>query len=164
MITDIEKDLDALTMSVTAEFDATPERVWQLWSDPRQLERWWGPPSYPATVLEHDLSENGRVNYLMTGPEGDTHRGWWRILSVDPPKALEFEDGFADDAGEPQPHMPTTIMRLDIDEIGAGRTRVVIVSRFPSREALDQLIGMGMEEGLREAMGQMDAIVAGSPV
>ena len=40
-VTSIEKDLDALTMTVNAEFDAAVERTWQLWSDPRQLERWW---------------------------------------------------------------------------------------------------------------------------
>ena len=48
-VTAVQKDPVNLTLTLTAEFDATPERVWELWSDPRQLERWWGPPSYPAT-------------------------------------------------------------------------------------------------------------------
>ena len=39
--------------TITARFDASIERVWRIWSDPRQLERWWGPPSFPATVTEH---------------------------------------------------------------------------------------------------------------
>jgi uncharacterized protein YndB with AHSA1/START domain len=43
-VTDIRKDPKARTMTLDAEFQATPERVWQLWADPRQLERWWGPP------------------------------------------------------------------------------------------------------------------------
>ena len=54
----------ALTMTITAEFDAPIERVWQLWADPRQLERWWGPPTYPATVVDHDLSP-GRQRHLL---------------------------------------------------------------------------------------------------
>src|SRR5690606_434306 len=45
-VTDVRKDPEALTMTVTCEFAATPERVWRLWADPRQLERWWGPPEY----------------------------------------------------------------------------------------------------------------------
>ena len=49
-VTNVHKDPEALTMTITAEFDAPVERVWQLWADPRQLERWWGPPTYPATV------------------------------------------------------------------------------------------------------------------
>ena len=47
---------------------ASPERVWQLWADPRQLERWWGPPTYPATFTQHDLAPGGHVEYHMTGP------------------------------------------------------------------------------------------------
>ena len=60
-VTDVNKDLDALTMTITAEFDAGAERIWEMWSDPRQLERWWGPPSFPATFVEHDLSPGGRA-------------------------------------------------------------------------------------------------------
>ena len=41
-VIDVQKHTDTLTMVVTAEFDAPVERVWQLWDDPRQLERWWG--------------------------------------------------------------------------------------------------------------------------
>ena len=70
-VTAVRKDPEALTMTVDAEFDASPERVWQLWADPRQLERWWGPPTYPATFTAHDLAPGGRVEYHMTGPEGD---------------------------------------------------------------------------------------------
>ena len=44
-VTAVRKDPEALTMTLTAEFDASPERVWELWADPRQLERWWGPPT-----------------------------------------------------------------------------------------------------------------------
>ena len=73
-VTNVTKDPEALTMSITSRFDAPVERVWQVWADPRRLERWWGPPTYPATVTEHDLAVGGRVRYFMTGPEGDRHR------------------------------------------------------------------------------------------
>ena len=59
-ITRVDKDLDARTMTVVAEYDAPVERVWQLYADPRQLERVWGPPSWPATVIDHDLRASGR--------------------------------------------------------------------------------------------------------
>jgi uncharacterized protein YndB with AHSA1/START domain len=58
-VTAVRKDPQALKMIVEADFAATPERAWQLWSDPRQLERWWGPPTYPATVDSHDLRRGG---------------------------------------------------------------------------------------------------------
>ncbi len=158
-VTGIHKNTERLTLTVTSEFDAPPERVWQLWQDPRLLERWWGPPTYPATVLEHDLTPGGSVTYLMTGPEGDQHRGWWRIISVDPPRRLELEDGFADAEGIPNTELPTTLMSVSIGSDAPGRTTMVMESTFPSLEAMEQMVAMGMEEGIREAMGQMDALL-----
>ena len=76
-VTAVRKDPEKLTVTLDAAFAASPERVWQLWADPRQLERWWGPPTYPATVTAHDLRSGGRVVYHMTGPEGDESHGSW---------------------------------------------------------------------------------------
>ena len=157
------KDPAALTMTITAEFAAPQEHVWRLWADPRLLERWWGPPTYPATVVDHDLTPGGRVNYYMTGPEGDQPRGWWRILSVDPPAGLSFEDGFADSQGNPDPAMPTMVIRVSVEPREPGVTRMVIATTFPSLETMEQLVAMGMEEGMMAAMGQIDAILAERP-
>lgn len=159
-VKDVQKDPASLTMTVTAEFGAPLERVWQLWADPRQLERWWGPPTYPATVVDHDLTAGGTVSYFMTGPEGEKFGGWWRILAVDPPRSLELQDGFADDTGAPNPDMPTTTMRMALTEQGGGVTRMVMTTTFPSVEAMEQMTEMGMDEGLREALGQIDGLLA----
>jgi uncharacterized protein YndB with AHSA1/START domain len=155
-ITSVHKDPANLTMTVTADFEASIERVWDLWQNPRRLKRWWGPPTYPATVTTHDLSPGGSVAYFMTGPEGDRHHGWWRIRAVDAPHHLEFEDGFADTDDNPNADMPTTVIRVQLSEPAAGATRVVIETTFPSTEAMEQLVAMGMEEGMAAAMGQMD--------
>jgi uncharacterized protein YndB with AHSA1/START domain len=147
-------------MTITAEFEASRDRVWQLWADPRQLERWWGPPTYPATFTAHDLSPGSRVEYHMTGPEGDQPRGFWDILEVEPPRRLVYRDGFANDDGTPNDALPRNEGRVTIEEIGDGRTRMSIESVFPSREAMEQVLAMGMEEGITEAVGQIDAILA----
>jgi uncharacterized protein YndB with AHSA1/START domain len=159
-VTDVRKDPNALTMTISAEFDAPPERVWQLWADPRQLERWWGPPTYPATFTRHDLAAGSRVEYHMTGPEGDQSRGFWDVLEVDAPRRLLFRDGFANDDGTPNDDLPRSEARVTIESLGAGRTRMSIESRFPSPEAMEQVLAMGMEEGLTQAVAQIDAILA----
>ncbi|NCL77697.1 SRPBCC domain-containing protein [Rhodococcus sp. YH1] len=159
-VTSVEKDFDSLTLTLIADFRAPLERVWQLWADPRQLERWWGPPTHPATVEQHDLVPGGTVTYFMTGPEGDKYRGWWNVTAVEPPESLEFSDGFADEDGTPNLEMPTTTVRMQLVEHEGG-TRMRILSAFASREQMEQLAGMGMEEGLRLAVGQMDALLAG---
>jgi uncharacterized protein YndB with AHSA1/START domain len=158
-VTEVRKDPAALTMTMVADLAAPVERVWQLLADPRQLERWWGPPSYPATVTRHELRPGGRVVYFMKGPEGDVHHGWWRVLSVDPPRGLEVEDGFGDADGNPNPEMPTMKVRFAL-EAGAAATRFTSVSTFPSLEAMQTLEAMGMEEGARSAMSQIDEILA----
>ena len=159
-VTSIDKDFDSLTLTLVADFDAPTARVWQLWADPRQLERWWGPPSHPATVEEHDLTPGGDVTYFMTGPEGEKYRGWWRVTSVDPPKSLEFTDGFADQDGTPVADMPTTTVHMRLTEHGGG-TRMELRSVFDSREQMEQLVNMGAVEGLQQAVGQMDALLGG---
>jgi len=158
-VTSVDKDFDALTLTVVADFGATEERVWELWADPRLLERWWGPPSHPATVIEHDLTPGGEVTYYMTSPEGEKYRGWWRFTSVNPPKSLEFIDGFADQDGKPVENMPTNTVRMQLSAYDGG-TRMELRSVFDSREQMDQLIGMGMAEGLEQAVGQIDALLA----
>ena len=160
----VNKDPAALTMTVDAEFDASPERVWQLWADPRQLERWWGPPMYPATVTAHDLRPGGRVEYHMTGPEGDQPRGYWQVVEAEPPHRLVFRDGFADADGRPNSDMPVNDTRVSIREVDPGRTRMSIESVFPDAAAMEQLLAMGMEQGLTEAVGQIDAILADDEV
>jgi uncharacterized protein YndB with AHSA1/START domain len=160
-VTAVRKDPETLTMTLDAEFDASPARVWQLWADPRQLERWWGPPTYPATVTSHDLRTGGRVEYHMTGPEGDQPRGYWEVVEADAPHRLVFRDGFANADGTPNSDMPLSLARVTIAAIGAGRTRMSIESVFPDAAAMEQVLAMGMEQGLREAVGQIDAILAG---
>ena len=159
-VTAARKDAAKLTMTLEAEFDATPERVWQLWADPRQLERWWGPPTYPATFTKHDLTPGSRVEYHMTGPEGDTPRAYWDVVEVEPPHRLVVRDGFANDDGTPNTDLPGNEFVVSIREAGDGRTRMSIESHFPSLEAMEQLAAMGMEEGLTQAVGQNDGIHA----
>jgi uncharacterized protein YndB with AHSA1/START domain len=159
-VTKVHKDPEALTMAITAELDAPVERAWQLWADPRQLERWWGPPTYPATVEDHELTPGGRVTYFMTGPEGDVSRGWWEVLAVEPPHRLELVDGFADADGQPNEAMPTTRTVVTLTERYGG-TVMAIETQFGSVEEMERMVSMGMEEGITLAMGQMDGILAG---
>ncbi len=159
-VTAVRKDPQSLTLTVEAEFEASPERIWQLWADPRQLERWWGPPTYPATFTKHDLAPGSRVEYHMTGPGGDQPKGYWDVVEVDPPHRLEFRDGFANDDGTPNHELPQNDARVRIEAIGGGRTRMSIETAFPSTEAMEQVLAMGMEEGLTQAVAQIDAILA----
>ena len=158
-VTSVEKDFDSLTLTLLADFDAPVERVWQLWADPRQLERWWGPPTHPATVETHDLTTGGAVTYVMTGPGGEQSRGWWRVSSVAPPRSLEFTDGFANRDGTPNAETPTTAVRMRLTEQDGG-TRMELRFVFESREHMERLERMGAFAVFPQSVGQMDALLA----
>jgi uncharacterized protein YndB with AHSA1/START domain len=158
-VTSLDKDFEELTITLIADFEAPAQRVWELWADPRKLERWWGPPTHPATFEKHDLSPGGEVSYFMTGPDGKRYHGWWRVESVDPPSTLEFTDGFADEDGTPNDEMPATRARMELSEHQGG-TRMLLRSTCASREEMEQLIEMGVTEGLQQAVGQMDGLLA----
>ena len=157
---DITKDIANATLVVTSVFAASPDRLWQLWADPRQLERWWGPDPYPATVVDHDLRPGGHVSYYMTGPEGDQHQGYWHVIEVEPPSRLVFEDGFADDAGEPNDDLPVSRAEVTIEAVDDTRTRMTLTSVYDTTAALEVVLGMGMEEGIRTAFEQILGLLA----
>lgn len=158
-ITSVVKNPEALTMTVTAEFAVPVRRLWDAYADPRKIERFWGPPTWPATFTRHDMAVGGRSHYTMRGPDGTASSGYWEFLAVDPPRGFEVRDGFAQADGTPNPDLPSMRMVFSFDETPTG-SRLVTTTYFPSPEALQQLLDMGMEQGMREAMGQIDDVLA----
>jgi uncharacterized protein YndB with AHSA1/START domain len=100
----------------------------------------------------------------MTGPEGDQPRGFWEVDEVEPPHRLVFRDGFANEDRTPNSELPMTIARVTIQRLDGGKTRMSIESEFPTVEAMEQILAMGQEEGMTQALGQIDAILAADPV
>ncbi|NQX30042.1 SRPBCC domain-containing protein [Microbacteriaceae bacterium VKM Ac-2854] len=158
-VTSVEKDLDTLTITITADFAASQRRLWDAYTDPRQIERFWGPPTYPATFLRHDAAVGGRSLYKMTGPEGDEHFGVWDWTAASAPDSFEVLDAFADATGEKNTELPTTRMVFDFSSTDAG-SRLVTTSHFGSLDELEQQIAMGMLDGMNQAMGQIDDVLA----
>ena len=130
-----------------------------MWADPRLLERWWGPPTYPATFVDHDFRPEGRMAYFMTGPDGDQPHGWWRVTAVDEPHRIEFDNGLAGPDGRANPDVPHMEMVVTLSEQPSGVTRMDVAAVFPSTEAMDMFLTMGMEEGMAGAVGQIDALL-----
>ena len=155
----VEKDIDNLSLTLVAEFNAPIEQVWQLWADPRKLERWWGPPSHPATVDTHDLTPGGEVTYAMTGPDGTRSHGVWRVTAVDPPRSLEFLDGYAAEDGTPNPETPTNTVQMRLTDQD-GATRMDLRFIFESPEYMEKLERWGAFDVFPQSVGQMDAILA----
>lgn len=158
-VTSVEKDLDNLTLTIVADFAAPKRRLWDAYTDPRQIERFWGPPSYPSTFLRHDAAVGGRSVYKMTGPEGDAHYGVWEWTAANAPDSFEVLDAFANEKGEKNTELPGMRMVFEFSDT-AGGSRLVTTSHFDSLDQLNQLLEMGMLDGTKQAMAQIDDVLA----
>ncbi|WP_210650937.1 SRPBCC domain-containing protein [Nocardioides sp. SYSU D00065] len=160
-VTDVQHDLDALTLTITADFAAPVERVWEVYADPRQLERVWGPPGYPATFVAHELVAGGRTTYYMTSPEAEKYYAYWTITDVEAPTRFTFNDGFAlDETFAPNPEMPESSNVYSFAPAEDGTTRATFVATYASAEALQQVLSMGVVEGSTAAINQIDDLLA----
>ena len=158
-VTSVTTDTEALTMTVVAEFPVPVERLWRAVADPRQLERFWGPPGYPATFGTFEPRPGGIAHYWMTSPEGERFYGHWQFVEVDEPHRIEVLDSFADADGTIDTSIPTGRMTF-IFESTPGGSRLTTVSASPTAEALEQVIAMGQAEGMEQAYGQLDIVLA----
>ena len=161
-VTDVTTDLENRTLVITAEFAAPVERIYGVFADPRQMEQIWGPPSHPATVVDHDLTPGGRVNYLMTGPEGDKFYGCWLVRSVDAPHGFSFDDAFTDSSFTVDERLPLSANDYAFEPVegDAGRTRATYTSTYATVEGLQQVLDMGVVEGALGSINQIDDLLA----
>jgi uncharacterized protein YndB with AHSA1/START domain len=163
-VTSVVKDLDALTMTVTADLQATVERAWALWADPRQFETWWGPPGYPVTVLNHDVRTGGHITFFMAGDEGERHDSTWEVVTADPPRHLELRDADVDEDGRPNDGNAMTAMVITFAERDGGGAVMAICTHFDSVAGMEQVLATGVEEGMHMVMANIDAVLAGTPL
>lgn len=157
-VTDVSTDSENLTLTILADFAAPVQRVWDAYSDPRQLERFWGPPGWPATFTAFDQTVGGFAQYRMTGPRGESSAGRWEFTRIEEPTLFEVLDSFVDDDGQPLAGFPAMRMTLEFSATPEG-TRMLGTSHFDSLEALEQVVAMGVIEGTKMAMSQLDAVL-----
>ena len=160
-VTEVTTDAEALTMTLIADFAVPVERLWRAFTDPRELERFWGPPGWPATFAEFDLTTGGRARYAMTSPQGEKSHGAWEFLSIAEPTGFEVLDGFVDENGEPVEGMPPAMRMTFAFEPTATGSRLRNVTHFVSADALDAVVAMGAIEGSTMAMNQLDRVLLG---
>ena len=159
-IWNVDTNAEDLTMVITAEFTTPITNVWQLWADPRLLERWWGPPGFPATFEHHDLTPGGTITYFMTGEDGENRfDGTWNVVEVEAPTRLVIEDAIVDDDGTPSDGNSMTRMEIDIEAAG-DTTRMILTTHFDSLAGMEQAVAIGVLEGMEACMSQIDALLA----
>ncbi|ALQ32125.1 ATPase [Arthrobacter sp. YC-RL1] len=157
-VTSVLKDPETLTLTVHANFPVPVSRLWDAYLDPRQIEKFWGPVEYPATFTRHDGAVGGRSNYYMTSPEGEQFHGYWIWNEVVEHKFFEVTDGFAHSDGSVNEDLPATRTVFSFDSHEEG-SKLTITANFDSAEELEQVVVMGMIDGTRSAMSQIEQVL-----
>jgi uncharacterized protein YndB with AHSA1/START domain len=149
------------TLVTTRVFDASPERVYTAWTDPKQLARWFPPEGLTAPVCQLDVRVGGAMRIDMKGPEGEPFkgqlfpgRGVYR--EVVPNKRLAFTftpemDGRA---------MPTVLMTVEFEDL-AGKTKITIRQTLDTVAEFEEMVKTGMAEGLAESLGKLAGVLSG---
>ena len=137
---------------VTRTVNGPAHIVFEAWTRPELLERWWAPKSFPISLLscETDVRVGGRYR-LVFGYEGSTMEFFGRYLEVTPHSRLVWTNDEGDDGG--------AVTTVTLEEQG-GRTLLVVHDLYPSREALDGAIASGSTSSMPEALGQLDELLA----
>lgn len=158
-ISSVTSNAETFTLTVVGDYPVPVQKLWDAYADPRKLEKFWGPVEWPATFTRHDMKVGGRSAYYMTGPDGSKSSGWWKFLAVETGKGFEVQDGFAKEDGSENTDMPSMRMVFEFESTPGG-SRMRCTTHFPSLQAMEELVKMGMEEGMKSALSQLDALLA----
>jgi uncharacterized protein YndB with AHSA1/START domain len=141
---------------VTRTFNARAHIVFDAWTKPELLKRWWAPRSFGVSLFEceSDLRVGGTYRYAFGRDPKNPEVFSGRYLEVNSPSRLVLTQVYErmSDAGE-------AVVTATFEE-SQGRTRLTLHQFFPSKEALDGALAAGMEPGMRVTLDQLDALVA----
>lgn len=161
-VTNVTHDIDTRTIVITAEFAAPHDRVWEVYANPRQLEKDLGPTHFPGDLHRAQFRPRWQGHLLHDQPgRGEVLGGWWEMVSIDKPNGFTFKDGFADAANDLQPveSMPVSFNDYRFTD-NDGTTTALFTSVYETAEALQQVLDMGVIEGASSAINQIDELLA----
>ena len=152
-------DRAALTFSTERVFAAPRERVFAALSTCEALQRWFAPAPWTLSVCRLDFRVGGRWHYCMSGPDGTAGWGVQVFEEIVAPERIVAIDSFADAEGTINRDLPSQQFRYDLFEVEGG-TRLVNTASYQRPEDLQTVLDMGMEDGIRLAWDQLEAVLA----
>ncbi|MGY4691180.1 SRPBCC family protein [Salibacterium sp. K-3] len=136
-------------------FDAPRELVFKAFTDPEHVSRWWAPGGFTMPVCKMDLRPGGIWHYCFESLEGERH--WSRSIyqEIVKPERIVYTDTFADEEANPIEGMPENRVTVTFIE-HEGKTKLTINVEFPSAQNLKAAIDMGMMEGMKETINNLE--------
>lgn len=141
------------TLSVSRHLKASPALTFQMFSDARHLDAWWGPDGFTNETHSMDFSVGGLWHYTMHGPDGKAWPNWIRYREISPPHRLFYDHG-----GELEE--PAHFEGLITFEAEGEGTLVTLTLIFPTAEARNATLKFGAVEGGKQTLAKLDAHVS----
>jgi uncharacterized protein YndB with AHSA1/START domain len=132
---------------VERHFNAPRTLMFQVFTQPEHLKRWWAPQPYTLPVCTIDLQPGGIWHYCMRSPEGQEQCARSVYREIVPPEKLVYTTTFADEHANPIEGMPEHLTTLIFSE-EPGKTRVTARVQFASAAALKVAVDIGMLQGM----------------
>jgi uncharacterized protein YndB with AHSA1/START domain len=142
------------THIMTRQYDAPARLLFEAWSKPEHLMKWFGPKGWPVTMCEVDFRQGGRFRMGMTGPSGvpETPFGG-QYLEIVPNRKIVYDNGFE------SPGAPRMIVTVTFEE-AADRTTLTVNTLFESVAMKTEYLGLGFEQGLGSGLDQLVDVAA----
>lgn len=154
------------TLVLERTFDAPRDLVFSMWTDSEKLKQWWIPgEGWTLAHSEMDFRVGGKWHYMMKGPDDGSEYanmeswGVMTYLEIDPPNKIVEQDAFSEKSGEINTDFPVSTTVLEFFEED-GKTRLVSTTTYETAEALNQVIEMGMLEGVSATFDYLDVALA----
>jgi uncharacterized protein YndB with AHSA1/START domain len=150
-------DKETKTVSITAEFDAKRDLVWDAYTKPELLDQWWAPKPWASRTKVMEFREGGRRFYAMVSPEGDERWAVQKYTSITPKTNFKLFNAFADK--DENLELPGSDWDLNFSE-QSGKTKVSISIYNESLERLERMIEFGVREGTLMQLNNLEELLA----
>jgi uncharacterized protein YndB with AHSA1/START domain len=135
---------------ISRTVNAPRSLVWEAWTTPEHLAKWWGPNGFTITTKEFSFSEGGQWRFVMHGPDGRDYPNHIVFTKIEKPKVITHDHG-GDDG---KVHFQAVITFEEKD----GKTEITMKSIFPSKEELEHVVKeYGAIEGGKQTLAKMAA-------
>lgn len=151
-------DKENNTITVKREFAAKRPLVWDCHTKSELLDKWFAPKPLTTKTKSMDFSEGGHWHYAMVDPSGTEYWGYTEYVNINPIDSYKTLDGFSDESGAINPDLPRANWVVTFTDKG-DHTLVQTVVTYPSLEGMEQVLQMGMKEGLTSTLERLDELL-----
>lgn len=156
MQTDFIVDKETKTVSITREFAAELDLVWDAYTKPELLDQWWAPKPFTSRTKVMDFQVGGRRFYAMVSPEGNEHWAIQKYTSITPKTNFKLFNTFADK--DENPELPGSDWDLNFSP--QGETTTVSISIYnESLERLERMVASGFKEGVAAQFSNLEELL-----